>query len=59
MADLVASTREPVEVQVLHVNEVEYETPLTRAVTPPIASRSAAALSTTLVADLRRRGITA
>ena len=58
VADLVASAQEPVEVEVLHVNEVEYETPPEGSdSTDPFPERRE--LVDELVADLRRRGIAA
>jgi nucleotide-binding universal stress UspA family protein len=58
VVDLVEASEKPVEVQVLHVNEVEYTS-------PPEGSESRdpgperRVLVDELVADLRRRGITA
>ena len=58
VADLVAASPGPVEVKVLHVNEVEYETPPEGSdSTDPFPDRRT--LVDQLVADLRRRGITA
>jgi nucleotide-binding universal stress UspA family protein len=58
VADLVAATEKSVEVEVLHVNEVEYETPLEgSSSTDPFPDRRS--LVDDLVADLRRRGIAA
>ena len=58
VADLVAASPGPVEVEVLHVNEVEYETPPEGSdSTDPFPDRRT--LVDQLVADLRRRGITA
>jgi nucleotide-binding universal stress UspA family protein len=58
VADLVAASEKPVEVQVLHVNEVEYQVPPEGSgSTDPFPERRK--LVDELVADLRRRGITA
>jgi nucleotide-binding universal stress UspA family protein len=58
VADLVVAALGPVEVEVLHVNEVEYETPPEGSdSTDPFPDRRA--LVDQLVADLCRRGITA
>ncbi len=58
VADLVAASPGPVEVEVLHVNEVEYETPPEGSgSTDPFPDRRT--LVDQLVADLRRRGIAA
>ena len=58
VADLVASAQEAVEVEVLHVNEVEYKTPPDGSgSTDPFPERRE--LVDDLVADLRRRGIAA
>ena len=58
VADLVASAQVPVEVEVLHVNEVEYKAPPDGSCsTDPFPERRE--LVDALVADLRRRGIAA
>lgn len=58
VAELVTTSPGSFEVQVLHVNEVEYETPPEGSdSTDPFPERRA--LVDELVADLRRRGITA
>jgi nucleotide-binding universal stress UspA family protein len=58
VADLVGAAQGAVEVEVLHGNEVEYETPPEgRDSTDPFPDRRT--LVDELVADLRRRGITA
>ena len=58
VADLVASVQEPAEVQVLHVNEVEYETP-PEGCDSTDCFPDRRELVNQVVADLRRRGITA
>jgi nucleotide-binding universal stress UspA family protein len=58
VADLVAASQTPVEVEVLHVNEVEYRTPPEGSEsTDPFPERRR--LVDELVADLRQRGISA
>ncbi len=58
VADLAAAYGTPVEVEVLHVNEVEYETPPEGSdSTDPFPERRT--LVDQLVADLRQRGIAA
>lgn len=58
VADLVGVVQEPVEVQVVHVNEVEYETPREGSdCTDCFPDRRE--LVDEVVDDLRRRGITA
>ena len=58
VADLVAAAQEPVEVQVLHVNEVEYETP-PEGCDSTDCFPDRRRLVEELVGDLRRRGIAA
>jgi len=58
VADLVASTQEPIEVNVLHVNEVEYET-LPEGCDSTDCFPERRDLVGQVVADLRGRGITA
>ena len=58
VADLVAAAQEPVEVQVLHVNEVEYETP-PEGCDSTDCFPDRRRLVEELVDDLRRRGIAA
>ena len=58
VADLVAASEKPVEVEVLHVNEVEYDAPPEGSdSTDPFPERRK--LVDELVADLRQRGISA
>jgi nucleotide-binding universal stress UspA family protein len=58
VVDLVGAAHAPVEVEVLHVNEVEYKSPPEGSdSTDPFPDRRA--LVDELVADLRRRGIAA
>jgi nucleotide-binding universal stress UspA family protein len=58
VADLLAAAQEPVEVEVLHVNEVEYETP-PEGCDSTDCFPERRELVDDLVADLRRRGIVA
>jgi len=58
VVDLVAASETPVEVRVLHVNEVEYKTPPggSESTDPSPETRK---LVDDVVADLQRRGVTA